>query len=96
MEASRLTRRTGEKNFSVRAGRRNWADAALVLPPDCGGWRATLLSAMADNRHSDSEPNTNETAGDSDIRERVETLKEKVSGLSEMLGEVEKTLEEER
>lgn len=51
---------------------------------------------MVNDRHSDSEPNRDETQGDPSIRERVEMLKEKVSGLSDMLGEVEKTLKEER
>ena len=50
---------------------------------------------MGTERHSDHKPETNETVSDPNIHERVEALKEKVSGLAETLGNVEKTLKEE-
>ena len=51
---------------------------------------------MDNQPHSDFEPKRNEPQnGPENIRERVEALKEKVSGLSDTLGAVEKTLEEE-
>ena len=72
-----------------------WADARLLPRPDCNDRCATVLSPMPSEHHSDSESERNETSGEPNIRERVERLKEQVSGLSNSLGEVEKTLEEQ-
>ena len=73
----------------------NWADAGIVLPPDCAFSRGTVVSVMTNDPHSDSEPKRNETDRDPNIRGRVEALKEKVSGLNDTLSDIEKTLEEE-
>ena len=50
---------------------------------------------MANQRHSDQKPEPTEAASDPNLRERVEALKEKVSGLTETLGNIENTLKEE-
>jgi hypothetical protein len=51
---------------------------------------------MANEPHSDFGSERNEAqSSPENIRERVEALKEKVSGLSDTLGDVERTLKEE-
>jgi hypothetical protein len=49
---------------------------------------------MSNERDSDFKPERNEAESEPDIHERVEALKQKVSGLTDTLSDVEKTLEE--
>ena len=79
---------------SVFLSSQNWADATVVFQPDCSGCQRTVVSAMPNERESDFTPERNEAESEPNIHERVEALKEKVSGLTDMLGDVEKTLEE--
>lgn len=50
---------------------------------------------MANEHHSESERKKNEAPIDPRLRERAQRLAEKVSNLSDTLGEIEKTLEKE-
>ena len=54
-----------------------------------------LFRRMANELHSKSEPKKNEAPSDPQLRERAERLSEEVSGLSDTLRRIEKTLEEE-
>jgi len=48
---------------------------------------------MANEFHSESEPNKNEAPSNPQLRERAQRLAEKVSELDDTLSEIEKTLE---
>jgi hypothetical protein len=62
--------------------------------PIASGRAQRLARDMTNEPRSDSEPKRKETDSDPNIRGRVEALKEKVSGLSETLIEIENTLKE--
>jgi hypothetical protein len=50
---------------------------------------------MTNEAHPQPEPKKNEAPSDPKLRERVERLTEKVSSLSETLGEADQTLKKE-
>ena len=70
-----------------------------MRPSSCGpiatGRARRLGRGMTSEPRSDSEPKRKETESDPNIRGRVEALKEKVSGLSDTLTQIEETLKEE-